>query len=98
MPPTALERIPVPHLSEEVLEEYLMDRLPAENEIRIEEHFLGCDECCERLEKTFAFIEAFQNVFLDRDEPLRESAERIPPRASVGRELARRQRFRLGFQ
>jgi hypothetical protein len=93
MPPTALECISVPHLSEEVLEEYLMGRLPTENEIRIEEHFLCCDECCERLEMTFTFIEAFQNAFLDRDEPVRENAERLPPRASMGRagEVARRQ-------
>jgi hypothetical protein len=92
MPPTALERIRDPHLSEEVLEEYLVGRLPAENEISIVEHVLCCDECCERLEKTFTFIEAFQNAFVDHDEPVRENAERIPPRASMGRGgLARRQ-------
>jgi hypothetical protein len=44
------------------------------------------------LEKTFTFIEAFQNAFVDHDEPVRENAERIPPRASMGSGgLARRQ-------
>lgn len=85
MPPTALERLSVSHLSEEALEEYVMGRSPAEDEIRIEEHFLCCDECCERLEKTFTFIEAFQNALLDLDEPVRENAERIRPRASKSR-------------
>jgi hypothetical protein len=88
MPPTALS-----HLSEEILEEFLMGRLPPKDEIRMVEHVLCCDECCERLEKTFTFIEAFQNAFLDLDEPLRENAEKIPPRASMGRmgEVARTQ-------
>jgi anti-sigma factor RsiW len=89
---TALDRISVSHLSEEALEEYLMGRLPAEDEIRIDEHVDCCDECYDRLEGTFAFIEAFQNAFLDLDEPVRENAERIPPPASMGRGgLTRRQ-------
>ena len=58
---TALERIPVPHLSEEELDGYLMGRLPAKDQIRIVEHVLCCDECYDRLEETLNLIEALQS-------------------------------------
>jgi predicted anti-sigma-YlaC factor YlaD len=91
VPPTAFECISV-HLSEEALEEYLMGRLAAEDQIRIEEHVLWCHACCDRLEETFTLVEAFQNAFLDLDEPIRKNAARIPPRASMSRAgLTRRQ-------
>jgi CCR4-NOT transcriptional regulation complex NOT5 subunit len=86
MPSTAVERISVSqHLSEEALEECLMGRLPAEDELRIEEHVLWCHECCDRLEQTFTFIEAFQDAFLDLDEPVRsaENTERTSSLSSL---------------
>jgi len=91
MTPTALKRSSVYHpLSEDALEEYLMGRLSAEDEIRIEEHVLWCHECSDGLEGALIFIEALQSALLGPAEPVRENAERIPPRASMGSGFARR--------
>jgi uncharacterized C2H2 Zn-finger protein len=47
-----------PRNPDETAEAYLMDRLPAEQVVRYEEHYLGCPRCAERLEFTQEFIVA----------------------------------------
>ena len=45
-----------PHLSDDVLEEYLLQRLPQPQLASVEEHLLVCEECRVQAEEAEAFI------------------------------------------
>jgi hypothetical protein len=62
----ALELLSVStHPSKDVLEEYAMGIMPVTDQAHLEYHVLVCAECCEELEETFQFVEAFKHSLTD---------------------------------
>jgi len=47
---------------DETIEAYLLGRLPEEQSVAFEQHFLGCRRCSERLHFTHEFITAVHHV------------------------------------
>jgi hypothetical protein len=60
-----------------IADRYLLGKLPAEERVRFEEHFVDCHECLERLEMTESFRSALQTVAA-------EDAARASAYAKVG--------------
>jgi anti-sigma factor RsiW len=54
------------HISEEVLEEYALGRLPEADAAPVEEHLLVCAFCQERLQLTDEFIAALREAVAGR--------------------------------
>ncbi len=52
----------MPHLSDDVLERYAMGSLPERDMTGIEEHFLICEECQDRLKLTDAYLAAMRSA------------------------------------
>ena len=52
----------VPHISEDLLDQYALKRLPEAEVAALEEHLLICPECQDRLQLTDDFIEALRDV------------------------------------
>lgn len=73
---------------QQVVERYLMGRLSAEEAARFEEHYLGCQECLDRLEEGERFHRALKAVAT-------EEAARAAVGAGVLAALARLGRWRL---
>ena len=48
--------------SDETVEAYLLGKLPEEQSVAFEEHFLSCPRCSERLQFTHEFITAVHHV------------------------------------
>jgi anti-sigma factor RsiW len=48
--------------SDETVEAYLLGKLPEEQSVAFEEHFLSCPRCSERLQFTHEFITALHHV------------------------------------
>jgi anti-sigma factor RsiW len=49
-----------PHVSDDSLELYSMDRLPDPEAAKVEEHLLICEECCVRLTRRDEFIQVLR--------------------------------------
>lgn len=50
----------------DIVDRYLMGRLPVDESARFEEHFVDCLECTDRLETTKAFVEGLRLVVSER--------------------------------
>ena len=57
-----MEAVRCPAGLDETVEAYLLSRLPEEQGMAFEDHFLGCHRCSERLQFTHEFITALHRV------------------------------------
>lgn len=56
------------HIDElDIVDRYLTGRLPVDESVRFEEHFVDCLECTDRLETTKAFVEGLRLVARERE-------------------------------
>ena len=58
----AMEIVGCPIDADETAEAYLLGRLPEEQSIAFENHFLGCPSCSQRLQFTEDFMEAVRRA------------------------------------
>jgi hypothetical protein len=56
------------HPSEDALEEYVLRRMTVTDQACLESHLLCCTMCCERLEESSGYIEAFRCALLREPE------------------------------
>ena len=59
----------MPHLSDDLLELYVMGRLDEPELAPLEEHLLICEECRNRLEGTETYIAAMRAVLRQQENP-----------------------------
>ena len=67
---------------DEMVEMYLLGRLPEEQSALFEDHFLGCPTCSERLQFTDNFIRAARHA-TERSRAAAARAEAIAPRTDA---------------
>ncbi len=74
---------PKSHPSEDALELYVMDRLGEEEQARLEEHLLLCEECRGRVQETEDYVRAMQTAL--RELELENSGSQAAEKASEDR-------------
>src|SRR5215471_11988350 len=53
-------KMPIPHIEEDLLDQYAMGTLPGEAVAEVEEHLLLCSFCQKRLKETDEFLPIFR--------------------------------------